>query len=92
MKNFSEFPTYGMKSFREYQGLNEDNITSSKTKAMAALVDALRKWGEKYDIATRHFVWEHLNTPRGKELMNKILRNPKTYYTDSEFIKLVEKR
>lgn len=81
-----------MKSFNEYRGLNEDTNSSSKVKGMAALVDAVRTWGEKYDIVTRKFVWEHLNSPRGKELMNKILRNPKTYYTNSEFTKLVEKK
>lgn len=81
-----------MKSFSEYRGLNEGTNSSSKVKGMESLVDALRTWGEKYDIVTRKFVWEHLNSPRGKELMNKILRNPKTYYTDSEFVKLVEKK
>jgi len=86
-----------MKSFNEYLKLNDDaslneDASSNKTKGMAALVDALRSWGEKYDISTRKFVWEHLNSTRGKELMNKILRNPKTYYSDSEFTKLIEKK
>lgn len=81
-----------MKSFNEYRELNEEANSSSKVKGMASLVDALRTWGEKYDIVTRKYVWEHLNSPRGKELMNKILQNPKTYYTNSEFTKLVEKK
>lgn len=83
-----------MKSYNEF--LNESkekkSNSSSKTEGITSLVDSLRSWGEKYDISTRHFVWEHLNTPRGKELMNKILRNPKTTYTNSEFVKLVEKK
>ena len=79
-----------MKSYKEYK-LNETN-ESSKVKGMASLVDAIRSWGEKYDISTRHFVWDHLDSPRGKELINKLLRNPKTYYTNSEFTKLVEKK
>lgn len=80
-----------MKSFVEYFNLNE-NISSNKIKGMSELVDVLRSWSEKYDIATRKFIWEHLNSPEGKELMNKILRNPKTYFTNSEFVKLVEKK
>ena len=79
-----------MKSYKEYK-LNETN-ESSKIKGMTSLVGAIRSWGEKYDIATRHYVWEHLDSPRGKELIKKILRNPKTYYTNSEFTKLVEKK
>lgn len=82
-----------MKSFNEYRDLNEGkDADTSKTKAMKALVEALRTWGDKYSMTTRKFVWEHLNSKRGEELMNKILRNPKTYYPDSEFIKLVEKK
>jgi hypothetical protein len=82
-----------MKSFDEYRELNEGKENdSSKTKAMKALVEALRTWGDKYTMTTRKFVWEHLTTKRGEELMGKILRNPKTYFPDSEFIKLVEKK
>lgn len=77
-----------MKSFNEYR-LDEAVNSSSKVKSMESLVEALRSWGEKYDIVTRKFVWEHLNSSRGKELMNKILKNPKTYYSNSEFTKLV---
>ena len=84
-----------MQSFHEYseeRGLTEGQDSSNKIKGMNDLVTALRNWGNKYDISTRHFVWDHLNSPRGKELMQKILRNPKTYFTDSEFTKLVEKK
>jgi hypothetical protein len=88
-----------MRTFQEYleeatinSVFNEGTVVSSKTKGIKDLVTAIRKWGEDYDISTRKFVWEHLNSPRGKELINKILRNPKTYYTDSEFVKLVEKK
>lgn len=81
-----------MKTFNEYREQINEGTSSNKIDGISALVEAIRKWGEKYDIVTRRFVWEHLNSPRGKELMQKILRNPKTYYTDSEFKKLVEKR
>ena len=78
-----------MKSYQEFKDAKE--ISSSKVQAMTSLVKSLREVFEKYDISTRHYVWEHLNSPKGKELMNKILRNPKTYLSNSEFIKLVEK-
>ena len=82
-----------MKSFKEYiaEGATPDR-GSNKIKAINTLVNALKAALGQYDISTRHFVWEHLNSPKGKELMQKILRNPKTYLSDSEFTKLVEKR
>lgn len=65
---------------------------SNKTQAISSLVSAIKTALGQYDISTRHFVWEHLNGSKGKELMEKILRNPKTYLSDSEFTKLVEKK
>ena len=76
--------------FQEYINESKDR-GSSKVKAIETLVDALKKALNQYDISTRHFVWEKLISDRGQELMKKILRNPKTYYTNSEFRKLVEK-
>lgn len=82
-----------MESFKEYIAVNEgQDRGSNKIKAMHALVDALKTALDQYDISTRHYVWEHLNSPKGKELVSKILRNPKTYLSDSEFTKLVEKK
>lgn len=80
-----------MISFEEFMQFNEEKDSSSKPKAITAVVEALRTVFGKYDLPTRKFVWERLNSERGKELINKILRNPKTYYTDSEFAKLVQK-
>jgi len=81
-----------MKSYQEFLTEAEKDRGSSKTKAIVDVVDSLKNVLNKYDISTRHSVWEHLNSPKGKELMNKILRNPKTYLSDSEFVKLVEKK
>ena len=80
-----------MKSYQEYIAEGSDR-SSNKIQAISTLVDTLKSALGKYDISTRHFVWEHLNSPKGKELMQKILRNPKTYLSDSEFTKLVEKK
>ena len=76
--------------FKDY--LTEADRSSSKVNAIQTLVAAIKTALNQFDISTRHYVWEHLNSPKGKELMDKILRNPKTYLSSSEFTKLVEKK
>lgn len=78
-----------MKSFDNF--ITESKDSSNKSKAIVDLVDALRKVFDQYDIITRKFVWNHLNSAKGKELIEKLLRNPKSYLSDSEFVKLVQK-
>lgn len=82
-----------MKSYNDYliEEASKDR-SSSKVKAMQDLVDNLKKILDNYDIATRRFVWDRLTSTKGEELMDKILRNPRTYLSDSEFTKLVEKK
>lgn len=82
-----------MKSYNDYliEEASKDR-SSNKVKAMQDLIDNLKKTLDNYDIATRRFIWDRLTTPKGEELMDKILRNPKTYLSDSEFTKLVEKK
>lgn len=82
-----------MKSYNDYliEEASKDR-GSSKVKAMQDLVDNLKKILDNYDIATRRFVWDRLTSTKGEELMDKILRNPRTYLSDSEFTKLVEKK
>lgn len=80
-----------MESFKEYINEGKDR-GSNKVQAISTLVSALKTALNQYDISTRHFIWDHLNSPKGKELMEKILRNPKTYLSDSEFTKLVQKK
>ena len=71
--------------------INEAENSSNKTKAIIAVVDALKKVFNDYDLATRKKVWSQLTSADGKELVLKIVRSPKTYLSDSEFIKLVQK-
>jgi hypothetical protein len=71
--------------------INEVENSSNKTKAIVAVVDALRKVFNDYDLATRKKVWEELTSAHGKELVLKIVKSPKTYLSDSEFVKLVQK-
>ena len=80
-------PKYGMQSFHHF---TEGKDSSNKIKAMTDLVDALRIVLDHYDIATRRFIWKRLTTAKGHELMEKLLRNPRTYLSSSEFRKLVE--
>jgi hypothetical protein len=71
--------------------INEAENSSNKTKAILAVVDALKKVFSDYDLATRKKVWEELTSAHGKELVLKIAKNPKTYLSDSEFVKLLQK-
>ena len=71
--------------------INEAENSSNKTKAIIAVVDELKKVFNDYDLATRKKVWSQLTSADGKELVLKIVRSPKTYLSDSEFIKLVQK-
>ena len=81
-----------METFNDYINEATNDRGSSKVNAIQTLVAALKTALNQFDISTRHYVWEHLNSPKGKELMDKILRNPKTYLSNSEFTKLVEKK
>ena len=78
-----------MESFKEYLNEGKDR-GNNKVQAMSDIVSALKTSLNGYDILTRRFVWERLNNEKGKELMEKLLRNPKTYLSDSEFRKLVQ--
>jgi hypothetical protein len=79
-----------VKKFDEWI-ITEAEGSSNKTKAMTTVVDALREAFGKFDLPTRKKVWEELTSSKGKELVDKLVRNPKTYLSDSEFIKLIQK-
>jgi hypothetical protein len=79
-----------MQNFEDWV-LSEAEGSSNKTKAITTVVHALRAAFEKFDLPTRKKVWDELTSKKGEELMHKIVRNPKTYLSDSEFIKLVQK-
>ena len=76
-----------MHSFHHF---TEAKDSSNKVKAMTDLVDALKGVLDHYDIATRRFIWKRLMTTKGHELMEKLLRNPRTYLSISELRKLAE--
>lgn len=76
-----------MRSFKEYK---ENN--SNKMESISELINAIKNWSDKYSLPTRTFVWNQLTSEKGQELIKKILKNPKTFYTKSEFTKLVEKK
>jgi hypothetical protein len=76
-----------MQSFHHY---TEAKDSSNKIKAMTDLVDALKAVLDHYDIATRRFVWRRLMTAKGHGLVERLLRNPRTYLSMSELRKLAE--
>lgn len=71
--------------------IKEEENSSNKTKAMTTMVDALKDVFNKFDLSTRKKIWGELTSSKGKELVDKIVKNPKTYLSDSEFIKLIQK-
>ena len=71
--------------------VTETEGSSNKVKAMTTIVHALKEAFNKFDLPTRKKVWEELTSAKGKDLVGKLVRNPKTYLSDSEFIKLVQK-
>ena len=79
-----------MKKFNEWL-ITEAEGSSNKVKAMTTVVDALRESLSKFDLPTRKKVWNELTSVKGKELVDKLEKKKKTYLSDSEFIKLVQK-
>lgn len=63
--------------------------SSSRVKGMGELVDALRKFFQQYDLPTRQFLWDRLTTAKGKEMLEKVLRNPRSPISNSSFVQLV---
>ena len=78
-----------MKTYQEWLNLQEGE-SSSRVRAVDEIVDALKSIFLKYDVATRKHVWKRLTSDAGKELVEKIIRNPHTYLSKSNFTKLVQ--
>lgn len=78
-----------MKSLEEYLFETKSDRSSGKLKAMEELVEDLRHLFDKYDLPTRQFIWEKITSKKGMELMDKLLRSPKTRPNDSEFRKII---
>jgi hypothetical protein len=73
-----------------FQHFTEAKDSTNKIKAITDLVNALKGVLNHYDIATRRLVWKRLTTAKGHDLIEKLLRNPRTYLSMSELRKLVE--
>jgi hypothetical protein len=81
-----------MKSINQFlvEAVERDR-SSNKNKAIHDVVDAIKKSLDGYDLPTRKYIWEKITSAKGNELMNRIVKNPKTYLSDSEFTKLAQK-
>lgn len=78
-----------MQSFNLF---TEAKDASNRLKAITTVVDALKGSFSQFDISTRRLVWERLTSKKGEELLDRLLRNPHTPLSDSEFRKLIEGR
>jgi hypothetical protein len=63
--------------------------SSSRVNCMQEIVDELKKTFKSYSLETRKYVWEKLNSSKGKELVHKILQDPMIYWSKSPFTQLV---
>ena len=52
---------------------------------MGDLFDALKDIFSRYDVPTRRLIWKRLNTAKGHELVEKILRNSKPTFLPAIF-------
>lgn len=87
-----------MMSFADYlaeatkrESKTKKDASSSRVKCVQDMVAHLKSVFSGYDTSTRKFVWQKLNTAKGKDLVDQLLKNPKTYLSNSEFTKLVTK-
>ena len=67
--------------------LNENK--NNKDEAVIEFTDSLKSIFSKYSLETRKQIWKALTSEKGKKLIDKIIANPKTNLSDSEFKKLV---
>ena len=78
---------FGMDSFNLY---SETKDSTNRLKAISTVIDALKDAFSHFDISTRRLVWNRLTSKPGEELIDRLLRNPHTSLSDSEFRKLIE--
>jgi hypothetical protein len=77
-----------MKSFEEFRLDEGKDRSTSKVEAMETLFDALRKAFDGYSLATRNFVWDKIQSGKGKNLVEKILKDPKVKISEGEIRKI----
>jgi hypothetical protein len=81
-----------MKTWSEFFVEAKTDKSSSKLEAIEDLIDVMRNHFDKYDLPTRKFIWEKITSSKGQELIEKMLRSPKTRPSTSEFRKLISSK
>lgn len=62
--------------------------SSNRIKGFNELVNSLKKFFQDFDLETRKYCWNKINTVKGKALVEKILRNPRSPISNSSFYTL----
>lgn len=91
MKSYEEYLNEAAKKQDDKKTSTKKDSSSNRQKCILSMSHALKNVFDNYDLPTRKFAWEHLNSPDGKKLVERLLKNPKSYISDSEFVKLVTK-
>jgi hypothetical protein len=73
MKTFGEYLTEATKK----ESKTKKDPSSSRVKCIQDMVAHLKSVFSDYDTSTRKFVWQKLNTAKGKDLIDQLLKNPK---------------
>lgn len=81
-----------MKTWSEFFTEAKIDKSSSKLDAIEDFVESMRTHFDKYDLPTRKFIWEKITSPKGQELIEKMLKSPKTRPSTSEFRKLISSK
>ena len=89
MKSIHEFLAEAKAPAKKKEAPKKDTVSSSRIKCMQTVIEHLKKALGDYDISTRKFVWDKLTSKKGEELVQQIVKYPKTSMSMSEFNKLV---
>jgi len=79
-----------MKSFKEFRLDEGKDRSSNKIDAVETLFDNLRKAFDEFGLGTRKFAWEKMTSSQGKNLVERILRDPKVKISLGEIRKLAK--
>ena len=84
MKSFNEWvlteeakkSSSGKKKTEKKSSSKEDVNTTNKIHAVMDIAEKIQSVFKKYTLNTRKDAWKKLNTPKAKELFEKLLINP----------------
>jgi ribosomal protein L17 len=84
MKSFNEWvlteeakkSSSGKKKTEKKSSSKEDINTTNKIHAVMDIAEKIQSVFKKYTLNTRKDAWKKLNTPKAKELFEKLLINP----------------